>query len=700
MISRAWITSFAAFAELALALLLLTPAPAIACADPPDIADETTFDPRVLGDATPAGLYFDPYTAGFGEPCADCAHREMLADWAGWLGPEVRPEDWEAILLHAPLPDIDGLVFKLKGKAKEAPVGFAESSVLRLAGTARERAVAGLYFVGFARRVEALASLEASPGPETEALLRNGDAALDRAKDGFLRQRYAFQLLRLRFYRRDWPGAVAFHQANTAVLDGPSESLRWRARYYLAGALKRSGSLGRANLELARIFARFTPLAGPAAMDFRPVEEKDWQQTLALAESQREKAELWALVGLTRDGVAAIEAILALDPGSRLVALLTVRELSRLEARGRPLDELEAIAVREAARASDRPWVFELVAGHIAALKGKLPAARAHLEAARRARPGDATVAAQAEASLALALARSWTPEQRLEPALAHATVGFGPEYPRAFTVRGAVRRALSERCTAANRPIDAALFGASGAPAGSEDFLRSLIARVGQPATDWDRLGVQASGYTVPGLYHVLGASQLVRGDLTSAAQSFKKAAAASGTLGTDPFVIHVRDCHDCDHEKYAKAKWTAASVAARLVELERSAHGEGDRAAQAAFELGNGLYNLTWYGNARVFLEGTGYATRDTRPAEAWYRRAFDSARSRELKAKAAFMAAKCELAQRLEAKPPEREDEPLPVPKTWFPVVKQFEDTRYHQEVLAECGHYRTWRASEAR
>jgi hypothetical protein len=33
-------------------------------------------------------------------------------------------------------------------------------------------------------------------------------------------------------------------------------------------------------------------------------------------------------------------------------------------------------------------------------------------------------------------------------------------------------------------------------------------------------------------------------------------------------------------------------------------------------------------------------------------------------------------------------------LPIPKTWFPIVKSFADTKYYKEVLAECGHFRKW------
>ncbi len=696
MTSRAWIASFAACIEVALAALL--PARASACAgDSPDIADETTFDPGVLGDSTWEGLYYDPYSEGYGGACADCERKEQLADWSAWLGGAASAADWEAILLHAGLSDIDGLIFKLQKKAKEAPPSFRASSILKAEGDGRARAIAALYLVGFARRVEPLSSLAEAAGPDAAALERGGDAALARAKDPFLKQRYAFLLMRLRFYRGDWPSAAAFYQANAAVLDGPSESLRFRARYYLAGALKRAGQLGRANLELARIHARFPALSGAAARDFQPAEEKDWQETLRLAANAREKAELWRLVGLKSDGLAAAREILALDPASDLVALLAVRELARVESQGKSLGGLEALALQQAsAKGADRPWLFDLLAGHIAALQGKLPAARAHLEAARKARPGDARVAAQAQASLALALARSWKPDRALEDELALAVVGLNKDFARRESVVRGARQALAKRCVAAGRPLDAELFvaGSGAARWGDPDYVRALIQRAAAAATPFERFEVQGSGQTLAGLQRELASALVLKGDFAAAAQLFKAAGAASSPLKTDPFVIHVRDCHDCDHEEYANAPWTHASAAARLAELERKAQGQGAAAAEAALELGNGLYNLTWYGNARRFLEETHSATRDTRPAEKWYRRAFELAANREVKAKAAFLAAKCELAQLLEAKPPSDADDKLPAPEKWFSAMASLQDTSYHREVVGECGNYRDW------
>jgi hypothetical protein len=731
MISRASTNSSARRAEplgagLAAALAALTalttsPRDARACAaDFEEIEARTTFDPLVVGDATPEGLFWDPYHAGFGGACERCPKDEMAADWAEYLGRSITPADWSKVLLESTLPELDGLIFKLQKKKPKAPAGYASSSVLKASGETQKRLLAALYFTGFARRVEPFAA-GAPPTWDDDAMKRfdaalkasgdpvklqeNGEKALARAPDDFLRQRYAFQLLRLRFHREDWAGVIAWHDAQQKVLAGPSESLRWRARYYLGGALKRSGNLARANLELARIHAAFPALAGAAAQDFQPMEQVDWKACLALATSVREKTELWRLVGLKLDGMVAMTELRALDPASDLLALLAVRELAKREGEPKALAALEQLATSLAdAPRTDRPWLFDLVAAHTAALRGDLATTRTRLARAAKARPKDDRVATQARATLALALASSWKAgDTKLEQELTETLAGLDAGYTRRDTVLRRVRTLLANLHVAAGKPHEAELLlpgvtitarkNAWREPA----FVEALILRVSKPTSAFERFAVDGSGFTKARLEQELALLHVVRGDLDAAKKVFETTTAASAPLGTDPFVMRVVDCHDCDHEKYGPtSKWTHQSFVLRLAELKRQSDGKGEDAAKAALSLGHGLYNLTWYGNARSFLESSHFATADTSAAEGAYEKALGLTADRELKATAAFMAAKCELARRLESPDPavRGASGELPVPAKWFPVVKSFADTKYHAEILKECGHYRRW------
>jgi len=193
--------------------------------------------------------------------------------------------------------------------------------------------------------------------------------------------------------------------------------------------------------------------------------------------------------------------------------------------------------------------------------------------------------------------------------------------------------------------------------------------------------------------LQELRGISLLYAGDFSNALAEFNRAA-IKVPLAADPFTIHIRDCHDCDdavpHTTYTKASFTE-----RMQQLSRAAQGQGDAAAAASFELGNGFYNMSYWGNGRRLyhveranLEGS-RATLNMEFAERYYVRAFDLTANRELKAKALFMAAKTEQNRYYVT----RKDESDPQPHSYFRRLRaSFSDVQYYQEIIRECGNFR--------
>ncbi len=706
----------------------------------PSISELTTFDPDVLDNAK--GLEYDPFDSGFGSPCTDdCFTKRMLADWHGFLKDTgVSDADWQKVLFQATSADLVAIRQRLSGKTTPAPKGFEQSSLWKLPA-AKDTLLAAVPVVELARKVEAYTdsdqydkdgNLKPRSRPPAE-LLATARKGLKGTKDPFLSQRYAFAAVRILFYQRDWGGLVTFYDGAQGVLSTPSLDLAERGRHYLAGALAKSGKLARANLELARLHANYPPLAGEAVLDFKPMEQADWRESLRLAKDAREKTQLWRMVGIKKDGLVAAQEIIRLDPKSNLIALLVVRELARAESRtadawgqGTATDPKDVAAQKKAFAAleqiatsqsklagADRPWVMELVAGHIAAKRGDLAAARPRLLRAVTLRPGDVRVASQAKASLALALALDWKLNPQNEDELAKAMNGIDPNFGRLDTVREDVRRRLAKAYAKAGKLVDAEFLlpgtadpidNSTGQPAKGKQhwsdiaFIKEMIARTGRTSTEFDRFVLKGS-LIKENLEQDLALRYLVEGDFSNAAKTFQTTKATSTPLGTDPFVTHIVDCHDCDHEKFQSSKWTHANFTARLVELELKARGGGEPAAEAAMLLGNALYNITWYGNARVTLEQSHQATRNATAALQWYKRAHDLTKNRELKAKAAFMAAKAELANLWTARDenPDASTAAYPTPKTWYPIMKTYANTKYYKEVLKECGYFAAWAAT---
>jgi hypothetical protein len=278
------------------------------------------------------------------------------------------------------------------------------------------------------------------------------------------------------------------------------------------------------------------------------------------------------------------------------------------------------------------------------------------------------------------------------------------------------VRTKLAIAYSAANRMVDAE-FLASAVTDTLDDgnfdlrskikvrwetapFLKEMIARVDRRTTEFDRFVLENS-HVKEALLQELAVRAVLDGDFAGASKIFQTTTARSSLLGTDPFVIHVLDCHDCDHEKLgAKSTWTHKNLVARLAELELTAKSGGEPGAQAALAIGNALYNITYHGNARSFTEGTHQSTSDARLAERYYKKVYDSSGNRELKAKAAWLAAKAELGTMIHKEEVANPNDGVGVdagsmiPKTWFPVFAKFANTRYYKEVLRDCGRFSSW------
>ena len=203
-----------------------------------DVTEETFFDPEILG--APSPFFFDPHYPFYGyidQTVPDFAKLNR-DEWQGYFGGKLSPEAWDAVLYKAPLERIDHLIFLLGGKSgvtaepDDAPfTAFGDKTSLRSA----------LFYVGFAKRVEPFATVHnpndwqpaPPPGKEQDQamgrLLGGGGKSLAAATSPFLRQRYAFQLLRLHFYRRDWPQCLAFYAAHRDALEGVGGSVALRS---------------------------------------------------------------------------------------------------------------------------------------------------------------------------------------------------------------------------------------------------------------------------------------------------------------------------------------------------------------------------------------------------------------------------------------------------------------------------------------
>ncbi len=699
---------------------LLAPAAALACAGGEDeIEDLTFFDPEVIGRPAEAPFFYDMHTlhGGAGHSAADLTAPNLL-EWEAFFQKKLPAADWGELLYKAPLTRLDNLIFLLKGKPGYV-AGPEDQPFLDYPD--RDTLVAALFYVGFAKRVEPFAMARAYENPwepkkpadpsepkRVQSLIAGGGKALAAEKSPFLRQRYALQLLRLHFYKSAPEETVRFYEQRRVDLSAEG-SVAWRAMGYAAGAMRRAGRNAEANQIYSVLFDRYEPLKVSAFLSFRPLEEAEWRQSLALARSPREKAVLWQMLGIAKDGVRALREIQALDRKSELLPLLIVREVNREEARFRLSGSLDSpklevnrallTLVEAGAEKGDvaQPHVWDLAAGHLRAMAGDAAAARKLLDRAATRAPKHPAVQRQLRLSQLYATLQGATSQTLDEATVARELTWLQaeantPETSRVQTFQRWARRRLSDLYRKKGDVVTALCLADQDDPLYADpaqiDRLAAFLQKPRKSAFEAYAAGCYRSD--VAGLQELKGLLALYRGQFEQAAGLL---ASAEGALNADPFVIHVRDCHDCDAET-AHQTWQRKDLARRLAELERQA-ADPAKAAAAYFDLASALYNISYYGNSRLMYVGrAGHFPRptDNSLAERYYKKALEASTDPEFKAKAAFMAAKCEENAWLSQHP---DNEPPFKPGVWFKTLKDgYSQTRYFQEILRECGYFQNY------
>lgn len=182
------------------------------------------------------------------------------------------------------------------------------------------------------------------------------------------------------------------------------------------------------------------------------------------------------------------------------------------------------------------------------------------------------------------------------------------------------------------------------------------------------------------------------------------------------NPFNGNIKDCHDCEHVAYQKKKYSQIEFLNTIKSMQ-------DKLAQKeevytnSLLLGNAFYNITHFGNGRTFYEisivGYGsspYSFRDSMKkmitncdvSKMYYQKAFEAATTKEQKAKCVYLLSKCERNDYYNKKYNNvtnwwsvEDDKINFIAWSGFKALKKdYSDTKYYQDVIAECGYFKTY------
>ena len=179
------------------------------------------------------------------------------------------------------------------------------------------------------------------------------------------------------------------------------------------------------------------------------------------------------------------------------------------------------------------------------------------------------------------------------------------------------------------------------------------------------------------------------------------------------NPFNYRMVDCHDCDHQMKQRITYTKRSFVEKMIELKAKGDNEKDPVERSNnyFLFANGLYNMTYYGNARLvsstvvnwnYSDSNRFSRYnendkkssdyyDCKNALTFYLMAKELNSNQEFKAKCTWMAAKCEHNLWLESEYISDESIDFEAGIYFKQMKEQFANTNYYKDVIGECGYF---------
>lgn len=699
---------------------------------------DSVFSPEVIDDPANASFFVGPhafYSDSIAETYSKNSKQRNLSEWSSFFSGHVGAGPLEKLVYSLSITDLDNLIFAVKGKAEpKTPEIKTLRDEIMTAGP-MDRMNQALFYLGFAKRCEPIATGGATdqgwsePTPEDTAraaaakaegktLLASAAKPLSETKDEFIRRRYAFQILRLHFYLGDYKGAVAFFDSHPDLV-AKSDSIKYRSMDVLAGSLFRQKIFGRANFIYSQIFAQAPDMRERSINSFHPQEQADWEQTLAFAKTANEKIALWEMFGLAHDTIAAIEKIRDLDPASKILPLLMAREVNQSESRffletdteKKVLDLTAEIGLFEKVTTDPktyRPELWRLGLAHLEALAGKTSEASVNIHKLVELKSPSALFATQVRMTEIFNRVRAYS---KPEPKKADDFVKDfewltnKKEADRASNLLSWSLKYLAVVYAEHRDPIRALMLAdqPNSPQYRSTASVNQLIQFRKEQRSSFDRYISTHWGYSDDDLSELKGLTLFYNGDFKAAAEVIPETV----QLLADPLLMHINDCHDCDHVAPHEISYTKKSLIKKVVELEAASKGKSEAAAKAALELGHALYNVTYYGNSRQMYQ-TAHGNfesynadwpliRDVTRADAAYKSALALSNDSEFKAKATFMMAKTAQAAFVNARKEVYGGDLQPsdfTPGEFAELQKSFSKTKYYQEVLAECGFFKTF------
>ncbi len=728
----------------------------------PDTEVYSFFNPDVMGEPS-FSPFFLTYHQWYRDYNEDISEESLnIAEWKVFFNGKANEADLNDIVYKISAGLADSLAENVLKNRFVLPEKVKTNSLLQF--SKKKQLAEALKYLAFVKKHQDPVFDEWNPVTpdknEINKALTEVNLRLQNPLSDFLKMRYLFQKLRFSFQAGEYDNCVNTYEKNFAAstIEG---TMKYRAMGYYAAALYKLKNFAKANYLYSLIYDHYPQRKKDAVWSFHPQENKDWETSLLSAKSSREKEVMWHLFGIYADPLLAMKKIYEINPSSDLIDLLLVRSVNAIEKSSLPSTSnfssadssdfnythaLEPSSKEFFAFVSKcsgegktkKSYLWDLSAGYLCFLKKDYSSARICFDKIKKNTSAPKLCYEQAALfEVLMKIDAAPVADAKFEDeifkelsALHEIKDGYHPEQPFDYAMKRLSQKYFmqgdsvkSEVCWHRdsysgydynyyyNRNSKYSFFR-------NEKNIQSVIDFIDKEnKSSFEKFILTLYPIKKSDLIETQAVSAMYAGNIKESIAKFSLPAdtGKSELLG-NPFNIHIIDCHDCDHEAAQTVKYTKFSFAKKMLEIEQKAlKGEAD-AAQNYFLLANGYYNMSYYGNSRLFRYTAIYSdaseTRfyysekksgdkqslnqfyDCSRAKYFYEKALQLAPNKEFVAKCSWMEAKCELNMYYESDKYNSEKADFTAGNNYKLLKKEYSTTQYYQEVIDQCGYFRNY------
>lgn len=705
-----------------------------------DGTEGSMFTPEIINQPKYAPFFRTqayPFYDGYDKENSNAFNEINATEWNTFFGNKLTIERLNYWLYQASLNQIDSMIFDIKGKPSNLS-NMSKANTLK-GLTEDNKATSFLYYLGFAKRNEAFSVKEyenswetkpkVTPKVNIDKQIAGGLNFYTKATDAFLKERYAYQVLRLYFYQKNYEKAISFYKENESSFKS-NNSIKWRAIGYLAGSHYRLKNYVQSNYLYSLIFHNYEPSQKSAYLSFHPLQNNEWNQCVDLAKNTTEKEVLWQLFGLYNDDVLAMKEMIKLNPNSELVDLLLVRAVNVEEENmvsnkprysysttkeGEKSNQklIEFLNSMSESNGSKNPAVWHLSASYLNYMSKNYDLGDKQLKRAEKLCQSSSLLKSQFHLISALGkIKKIKTIDTKSETDLLSDLkeiygITTNDEKLRTASAQVWMRQELANLLVQKKEFEKAELIypNSSKKNYGDTTQIQNMITYFNNPQkSEFEKLFLKNSFLTKDNYIELLAIRYAQHDLLDASIKTFKLMKSTEDNLLGNPFTIHIKDCHDCDHQAIQKTKYTNLSFIEKMKEMKSLAQSKPSESAQNYFLIANGFYNMTYFGNARLFYENSVDNTvndyehklvpeEDCTLALKYYLLAKENSTDKEFKAKCTFMAAKCEQ-NAFFMNPPKDYKGDFKSGIYFASLKKEYATTKYYSEIIKECGYFKTY------